>query len=148
MSTYTQLIYQIVFRTKGRDRSLTSDNRPKLFNYMVGILNTQKCHPYIINGVEDHIHIITHIHPDVAISRLMKDIKMACTDYIKREQLFKNFRGWQEGYGAFTYSITARDTLIEYVKNQEKHHKTCDFENEYRKLLKEHDVDFDERYLL
>ncbi|TVR76140.1 MAG: IS200/IS605 family transposase [Chitinophagaceae bacterium] len=148
MSTYTQILYQIVFSTKSRERVLFKENRPKLFKYIWGILEKKNCHLYRINGVEDHLHILTHIHPTVSLSNLVKDIKLASSDYIKEKQLFTNFGGWQEGYGAFTYSYSEKDRLIEYIKNQEEHHKKVSFKSDFIELLKEHGVEYKEEYLL
>jgi putative transposase len=148
MSTYTQILYQVVFSTKQREQVLVKENRPELLKYIWGILNKNNCHLYRINGVEDHLHIVTHIHPSVSLAGLIKDIKIASSGLIKDKQLFKNFKGWQEGYGAFTYSIKEKDRLIEYVKNQEEHHKEISFLDEYKALLKEHEIEFDEKYLL
>jgi len=124
-----------------------ADNRPELFKYIWGILKNKKCHLYRINGVEDHLHIITHVHPTLALSDLVKDIKIASNTYIKSNLLFPKFSGWQHGYSAFTYSIKEKERLIEYVKNQEKHHKKISFKEELILLFEEHDVDFDEKYL-
>lgn len=148
MSTYTQILYQVVFSTKQREQVLGKENRPELFKYVWGVLNKNNCHLYRINGVEDHLHIVTHIHPSVSLADLVKDIKIASSVLIKDKQLFKNFNGWQEGYGAFTYSIKEKYKLIEYVKNQEEHHKSISFLDEYKELLKEHEIEFDEKYLL
>lgn len=148
MSTYTQIFYQIVFSPKDRGRTLAKHNREELFKYINGILKNKKCHLYQINGVEDHLHIVTHLHPSVSLASLVKDIKLASSDYIKRKGLFANFDGWQEGYSAFTYSIKEKDRLIEYVKKQEEHHKVKTFHEEFIVLLQEHGVDFDEKYLL
>jgi REP element-mobilizing transposase RayT len=98
--------------------------------------------------VEDHIHIVTHLHPATALADLVKDIKIASAGFIKNNGIFKRFSAWQEGYGAFTYTIKEKDRLIEYVKNQEEHHKTISFHDEYVALLKEHEIEFDEKYLL
>ena len=147
MSTYTQILYQLVFSTKSRKRVLIKKDRPRLFKYVWGILENKKCHLYRINGVEDHIHIVTHIHPMIAPAMLIKDIKNSATDFIKRERIFPHFTGWQDGYGAFTYSYKEKDRLIEYVKNQEEHHKIKTFREEYIELLKEHCIEFDEKYL-
>ena len=148
MSTYTQIIYQIVFSTKYRERTLTASTRQELFKYIWGILEQKKCHLYRINGVEDHIHIVTDLHPSIALASLVKDIKLASTTYIKEKKLFAHFNGWQDGYGAFTYSIKEKDRVIEYVKNQEAHHKVKTFREEYINLLNEHGIVFDEKYLL
>lgn len=148
MSTYTQLLYQIVFSTKYRNPSLTKPNRDELYKYIWGVLKNKNCHLYRIGGIDDHLHIVTHIHPSVALADLVKDIKLASSDYIKTNQLFPNFDGWQVGYGGFTYSIKEKDRLIEYVKNQERHHETKSYRDELIELLKEHGVEFDEKYLL
>jgi putative transposase len=123
MSTYTQILYQNVFSTKDRTSSLTKPNRIDLFKYMDGILENKKCHLYQINGVEDHLNILTNLHPSVTLADLVKDIKLASTKFIKEKGLFPQFSGWQHGYGAFTYSIDRREILINYVKNHEEHHK-------------------------
>jgi len=147
MSTYTQLLYQIVYSTKDRKPVLTKENRPQLFRYIWGILKNKKCHLYRINGVEDHLHIVTHIHPTIAVSDSVKDIKLASSDFIKEKKLFEGFTNWQIGYAAFSYSIDAKDNLIEYVKNQEQHHKQITFKEELISLLNEHGIEFDEKFL-
>lgn len=148
MSTFTQILYQIIFSTKNRERTLRANQRDKLFHYISGILTNHKCHLYQINGIEDHIHILTHVHPSVALSDLVKDIKLASTKFIKENNLFPNFKGWQDGYAAFTYSIDRKETLIRYVANQIEHHRKTGFREEYLTLLKEQHVEFDEKYLL
>ncbi|MFO7845333.1 IS200/IS605 family transposase [Rhodohalobacter sp.] len=148
MGTYTQLLYQIVFSTKNRQPILIKENRKELFKYIWGILNNKNCHLYRINGVSDHIHIITHIHPTHSVSDLVKIVKVSRGNFIKSKKLFTDFEGWQDGYGAFTYKITALDRLIEYVKNQEKHHKNVSYKEEFISLLEEHKIKFDERNLL
>lgn len=147
MGTYTQILYQIVFGTKNRRRTLTLPNRIRLFQYMTGILKSKNCHVYRINGVEDHLHIITHLHPAIALADLVKDIKLASSAFIKEEKLFRNFEGWQRGYSAFTYSPEAKHNLIRYVKNQEAHHRARTYKEELIDLLVENEVDFDRRYL-
>jgi REP element-mobilizing transposase RayT len=103
MSTYTQILYQIVFSTKEREPVLLKDNRPDLFRYIWGILKNQHCHLYRMNGVEDHPetsgHIVTHLHPSVTLADLIKDIKIASSKWIKEKGIFKNFVNWQDGYG-------------------------------------------------
>ena len=147
MSTYTQILYQIVFCPKSRRPILIKGDRDELFKYMWGILENKKCHPYRINGVEDHLHIVTHLHPSVALSSLVKDIKLASWEYIKESSILPDFEGWQEGYSAFTYAYSAKDYLIEYVKNQEEHHRRKTYRDELIDLYREHGIEFDERYL-
>ena len=93
MSTYTQILYQIVFSTKRREKILDKDGRQELFKYIRGILVRKKCHLYRINGVENHLHLVTHLHPSIALASLVKDIKLASSDYIKKNKLFRGFQG-------------------------------------------------------
>ena len=148
MGTYTQILYQIVFSTKHREQTLMPEKRKELYSDIWGILKNKSCHLYQIGGVEDHLHIITHLHPLQSLASLIKSIKLGSSAYIKEQQLFKKFGGWQDGYGAFTYSIDAKENLMNYVKNQEEHHKTKTFIEEYKELLEEHKITFDEKYLL
>jgi REP element-mobilizing transposase RayT len=148
MSTYTQLLYQIVFSTKERNPVLAKPNRARLFRYISGILKNKNCHVYIINGVEDHIHILTHIHQSIAIADLVKDIKVASNLFIKQQNLFSDFTYWQEGYGVFSYSIKEKYRLINYIKNQEEHHHKKSFKDELIEQLQEHGIEYDEKYLL
>lgn len=147
MSTYTQIIYQIVFGTKDGENTLTKDGRSKLFEYITAILLNNKCHVYAVNGVANHIHIVTHLHPTTALAWLVKEIKLASSAMIREQNIFYHFGGWQDGYGAFTYAINEKARLIDYVKNQEEHHKVVSFKDEYIELLKEHRITYDERYV-
>ena len=148
MSTYTQILYQIVFSTFKREETLNPSNRQELFRYIAGILQNKKCHLYRINGVYDHLHIVTHLHPSISLASLIKDIKLASSGHIKKSKLFPAFNGWQDGYGAFTYSFRDKDKLIEYVKNQEIHHQVKTSRNEFIELLDEHGIEFDEKYFV
>lgn len=147
MSTYTQILYQLVFTTKDRKNTMSEEGQEKLYRFIWGIIKNKNCHLYRINGTENHIHIVTHIHPMIGPALLIKDIKLATSDLIKEEKLFTAFNGWQDGYGAFTYAFSAKDNLINYVKNQKEHHNIISFRDEYISLLKEHWIEFDEKYL-
>ena len=147
MSTYTQILYQIVFSTKNRENTLTKPGRDELYRYISGVLKNKNCHMYQIGGVSDHLHIITHLHPSVALATLVKDIKLSSSDYIKTQRLFPLFNGWQVGYAAFTDSPEAKNNLIFYVQNQEIHHKDQSYKEELIKFLEEYYIDYDEKYL-
>jgi len=137
-----------VFSTKNREHTLTKPGREELYRYISGVLKNKNCHLYQIGGVSDHIHIITHLHTSIALASLVKDIKLASSEHIKNQHLFPLFNGWQVGYGGFTYSFKDKDRLINYAKNQEEHHKEKPFKKELIELLKEHDIEFDEKYLI
>jgi REP element-mobilizing transposase RayT len=148
MSTHTQLIYHIVYSTYNREWTMVLEDKRRLYAFMNGVLKNKNCHLYRINGMEDHLHILMHIHPTISLASLVKDIKLASIDFIKSEGIFPDFNGWQDGYGAYTVSYRDKDHLINYIKNQEEHHKKEDFLDEYKRLLEEHGIEFDPKYLL
>lgn len=149
MSTYTQILYQVVFGSKEHRPFLTTENEKILFGYIAGLLKNKSCHSYIVGGASNHIHIITHLHPTVDLASAIKDIKLVSHKMIRENgNLFLHFPGWQVGYSAFTYHISAKDNLIMYVENQREHHRINSFKDELIQLLKENSVDFKDEYLL
>jgi REP element-mobilizing transposase RayT len=148
MATYTQIFYHIVFSTKHRQSVLTKERRNDLFRYMYGIIQNHDCHLYRLNGVEDHLHIFTSIHPTVALSEFIKIVKVATHGWIDDNNIYQAFPGWQDGYSAFTHSNAEKDRLIEYIKGQEEHHKKLSFREEFWGLLEEAGIEFDEKYLV
>ena len=148
MSTFTQIYYRILFSTKDRTPALTADKLENLFRYTWGILKNKDCHLYRIGGVEDHVHILTGLHPTIALADLVKDIKVATSAWITRENIFQKFSHWQDGYGAFTVSHSDRDAVIEYIKDQDEHHRKISFKDELREFLVKQGVTFDEEYLV
>ena len=146
MSTYTQTLYHLVFATKDRRPALSDERREDLFRYVNGVIKKNHSKPVWINGVRDHLHILSSLHPTLALAELIKDIKVASSIWIKENHLFPNFESWQEGYGAFTYSLRDQPELIAYLKRQEEHHRKVTFEEEYRKLLADAGIQIDERY--
>ena len=147
MSTYTQIYYHIVFSTKDRVPALIAGKREALFGYVWGILRNKGSHLYRINGVEDHIHIFTSLPPSICLADLIREIKISTNKWIKQEGIFPAFTSWQQGYGAFTVSHTDRDEVIEYIKNQEEHHRRLSFRDELKEMLEKFGVPFDEKYL-
>jgi len=148
MSTYTQFLYQFVFGSKDHLPFLNTENKEILFAYISGILKNKSCHSYIVGGAVNHIHIITHVHPTICPAYLIKDIKEAAHVLILREKSkFLNFPGWQIGYSGFTYHISSKQALINYVLGQELHHRTVMFKDEMIKLLEDNNLEYSEKYL-
>lgn len=148
MATFTQILYQIVFSTKNAENTMVLVKSEKLYKYIWGILKNKKCILYRLNGTENHLHIVSHVHPTVDVSSLVKDVKVSSSVWLKEQNIFPRFVGWQEGFGAFTYHINQKNGLINYVKNQREHHRIKTFKEEYIELLKEHGIEFDEKYLI
>jgi REP element-mobilizing transposase RayT len=148
MGTHRQIYYQIVFGTKNRDNSISEAHCEALYKYLWGVITHQKCFVYALNGVEDHLHVVCDLHPTVCLADLVKAMKVSSSIWLKEHEGFPNFIGWQDGYGAFTYSHKEKDAVVAYVKRQKEHHKKLSFRDEYIQLLKIHGVEFDDRFLL
>jgi REP element-mobilizing transposase RayT len=121
MSTHTAISYHIVFSTKNLAPVLRRERREDLFRYIWGIIKNRHAHLYRVNGVEDHLHILSSPHPTVSLADFVKDIKTGSALWIKENSVFSRFSHWQEGYAAFTCSRRDVDGLIEYIKGQEEH---------------------------
>ena len=123
MSSYRQIIYQIVFGTKYRKQPYQKNTNCTIPVHFGNCRKTQ--FPlYRINGVSDHIYILSDLHPSISLADYIKNIKVASSLWLKESDLFTQFEGWQDGYGAFTYSIKEKKILIEYVKNPKLHHRS------------------------
>jgi putative transposase len=146
MSSYRQHLYHIVCRTKSSLKTIKQDHVNDLYAYFTGILKNKKCHLYCINGIENHIHILTDINPSIAPIDFVRDIKVSTSIWMKNNSLFPSFKGWSVGYGSFTCSYSDLDRLIGYIKNQQNHHKKVSFEEEYRILLLQNGIIPDEKY--
>lgn len=146
-NTYSQINIQCVFAVKGRDNILDKYFRDELHKYMHGILHKNHAFPLAIGGWLDHVHVFFELHPDSKISGLMQSLKASSSKWINENKLVKgNFR-WQSGYGAFSYSRSQRNNVINYIMNQEEHHKPKTFKKEYLELLQEHEIDFKNEYV-
>ena len=139
-------MYHIVFRTKEGRFSINQANVNQLYAYIGGTINKKHCHLYRINGIENHIHMLTDLHPSIALADFMRDIKVYSSLWMKESGLFHGFQGWAEGYGSFTCSYRDSDRIINYIMMQQEHHKKQSFEEEYRSLLTEYGVVIDERF--
>ncbi|MFN3556251.1 MAG: transposase [Bacteroidales bacterium] len=98
--------------------------------------------------MEDHLHIATHLHPTVTLADLVKDMKVSSSLMIKNENIFPGFSGWQEGYAGFSKSYADKDVLINYIMQQEEHHRKVSFRDELIELLLHEGIDFKEEFLI
>jgi len=144
MSSYRQILYHIVFRTKHGENVLSLEHNTELFAYISGIIKNKNCFLYRINGMEDHI--LSDLHPSISLADYMRDIKTASSIWLKQNANFPKFNSWAIGYAALTYAYRDKDVIINYIKNQQEHHKKSTFLEEYRSLLNEHNIRIDEKY--
>jgi REP element-mobilizing transposase RayT len=146
MAAYRQILYHIIFRTKKSEKTINQNHSSDLYKYIWGIIKNKKCVLYRINGMEDHIHILSDLHPSVALADYIRDIKVSSSKWINTSKLFPDFRGWGIKYCALTYSYQERDTIIDYIKNQQEHHKQENFRDEFRRLCREQGISLDEKW--
>lgn len=135
MSSYREIIYHIIYGTKDRIKSIPDEHSSVLYKYIWGIISNHNCHLYRINGAEDHLHILSDLHPSVSLEEYIKDIKVASNLWMKSNPDFPIFKGWADGNAAITISIKEKDKVVDYIKNQKEHHKVVSFFDEYKKLL-------------
>jgi len=146
--SYTRLLYHIVFRTKNGKNTIPEHHEKELYAYIMGIINNKKSKLYRIGGMPNHIHLLVDIHPTIAVSDFMKELKEYSSKWLATNPNFQNFKGWAVSFAAFTYNLKDKQTIINYIMNQKEHHKNVSFEDEYRQFLIENGIDIDERYFL
>ena len=146
-NTYTQIHIQAVFTVQNRNCVIRKAWKEDLHKYITGIIHHYGHRVLVINSMPDHVHVFFGMRPTQSLSDLMQDIKGDSTKWINQEKFIKNRFSWQEGYGAFSYGKSQVDNVIEYIKNQEVHHRTKTFIEEYHEFLEKFEVDFDERYI-
>ncbi|WP_396190809.1 IS200/IS605 family transposase [Flavobacterium sp.] len=146
-NTYTQIHIQFVFAVKFRKALIEDSYKQELYQYITGIVQSYGHKMLAINGVADHIHIFIGMRPTQSISDLMQDIKGNSSKWVNDKKFLKVKFEWQGGYGAFSYSKSHVQNVINYVKNQEKHYSKQTFRDEYVEFLKKFDIEYDERYI-
>ncbi|MBZ4192227.1 IS200/IS605 family transposase [Niabella beijingensis] len=146
-NTYTQCYVHLVFSPKNREALIKYQWQDQLEKYITGIIQNQKHKLLAIGSMPDHIHIFIGYNINQLIPDLVETIKTSSSAWIKYSGLSAFKFEWQRGYGAFTHSHAQVDTVINYIRNQETHHKKKSFKDEYRDLLKEFEVGFNENYL-
>ncbi len=146
--SYTQIYYHIIFSTKNREPILNKAKRRELYNYIWGILKHKQCHVYRIGGTADHIHILMSLHATQSLSETIKAVKVSTNKWIHDNHVFEGFKGWQGEYGAFTKSHAEHQIVKNYIMNQEEHHKTVSFIDEFKQILRNEGIKFEEKYLV
>ena len=145
-NTYSQLYIQIVFAVKGRQSFIKESFRDELQKYISGIIREKKQKLYAIYCMPDHVHILISMKPDMAISDLVRDIKTNSSSFIKEKEFVFNF-SWQTGFGAFSYSKSQTQVVVDYILNQPLHHKKKTFKEEYLEFLNKYEIEYKDEYL-
>ena len=145
--TFSQIYIQVVFAVKGRECVIHTSWEEELYKYISGIVRNKGQKMLAINGMPDHLHFIIWMKPSCCLSDLVREIKKSSNDFINEKKFLKYKFSWQEGYGAFSYSHSALDNVIQYVNNQKEHHRKISFKEEYKEFLEKFEVEFREEYL-
>jgi REP element-mobilizing transposase RayT len=146
-NTYTSLHYHFIFSTKNRENSVPQELEERIWSYLARIVNANKMHPIQIGGIEDHVHCLLGAPATIAPAKIAQLIKGGSSAWI--QETFPELKGfkWQDGYGAFTVSISNIPDVAEYIANQREHHRTKTYQEEYLAFVKRHGIEYDERYV-
>jgi len=147
-NTYTRIYLHIVMRIKRGHPFIRAEFEDELYAYLGGIIKNQGHLPIKINGVKDHLHVLFAQKPVSALSDLMREVKSESSHLINKKQWVRGQFRWQVGYGAFSCDHRGVDRVVQYINNQKEHHRKVPYLEEYRTLLKEHGIDYDERYIV
>jgi REP element-mobilizing transposase RayT len=145
--SYTNLLYHIVFSTKERRPLITPEYESRLYDYIGGTLRRAGGISLELNGTADHIHLLTKLRPDRALSDVLRDLKANATGWM--HDVFpslKNF-SWQRGYGAFTVSQSSVEEVRNYIARQKDHHRRVSFRDEFIQSLIANGIEYDGRFI-
>jgi len=146
--TYSQMHIQIVFAVKNHQSSfIKKEHKDEIEKYIAGIISNNNCKLLSIFCNHDHVHILIGLRPSISLSDLVRKIKSSSSKFIHEKYDKNKHFAWQEGYGAFTYSRSQIGRVINYILNQEEHHRKKTFREEYINMLIKSQIDFDEKYL-
>jgi putative transposase len=146
-NVYTRIYLQLVFSPIRHENVIPAKYQEELQKFTTGIIQNKKHKLLAIKYMPDHVHIFIGYQPSQPLPDLLRDIKANTSRFINEKKwLFGKFQ-WQEGYGAFSYSHSQINNVIQYIMSQEEHHKKSSFKDEYLKLLEKFDIDYEPEYL-
>lgn len=146
-NTYTQLYVHVVFAVKGRANLISTQWKERLYQYITGIITNKNQKLMVINGMPDHLHLLIGLKPDCMLSELVRDIKANSSRWINEQKYIPGKFEWQTGFGAFTVGQSQIKAVVNYILNQEEHHKTKSFREEYIEFLNAYQIEYKTEYL-
>ncbi len=145
--TYAQILLHIIFSTRHREAWITPDVAERLYPYLGGIVRAEKGVAYDIGGVEDHVHLYLRWRPDESVSDLMRTVKSRSSLWVHQTFPTLSVFAWQEGYSVFSVNKSQEGAVKTYIAGQREHHRKEDYKSELLKMLRLHEIEFDERYV-
>jgi len=146
--SYGSCLFHFAFSTKNHQHLLTPEWRPRLWEYMGGIAKANTMKSLCIGGTSNHVHALLLVPPRMAPAKAVQLIKGGSSRWVHESIPGQKDFAWQEGYGVFSIGFSQVDATRRYIANQEEHHRTKTFEEEYRAFLKKHEIAFDEEFFL
>ena len=145
--TFHNLKFHLVFSTKQREPWLTADVRPRVYDFVGGIIRGERGTLIEIGGVADHVHILFGWRTDETIATLVRNLKANSSHWI--HQTFPPLRAfaWQEGYSIFAVSQSQVAKIRGYIQRQEEHHRVQPFEEELLEFLRVNEIQFETKYV-
>lgn len=145
--SYVSCVLHYVFSTKQRVRSIRREFRDRLWAYMGGIARENRMTALAVGGTDDHAHVLVSLPSTLTVAHAVQLIKGGSSKWVS--ETFPQARdfAWQEGYGAFSVSISGVADSIAYIATQEEHHRKATFQEEFLAFLKKHKIDYDPRYI-
>ena len=142
-NTYANLIIHYIFSTKNRNPLLADSFRNQVFRYMAGICKDEDMHPIAIGGIANHAHALVGLPPRISVSRGNQLINGLSSKWVNDQFITDRSFAWQSGYGAFNVGVSQLEATKRYIHNQEQHHRTKTFREEYLEILDLHNIDYD-----
>jgi putative transposase len=137
--TYYSILAHCVFSTKERRVSIPADLKAKLWPYIAGIARQNKFKALAVGGMPDHCHALLSLPTTMSVAKAVQLIKGGSSKWIN-DHLERRSFDWQDGYAAFSISVSQLENTIRYINNQERHHAKMDFVQELEKMLKRHGI--------
>jgi REP element-mobilizing transposase RayT len=143
----TKLYAHVVFSTKSHQPFLDDEIRPRVHGYLATAIRDLDSPWVVVGGVADHVHILFDMGKMHAPVKFVEQVKRESSKFVKTlGENYKKFY-WQRGYGMFSVSPKDRNEAEDYVRGQEEHHQEKTFQDEYRAMLRQYEVTFDEQYV-
>jgi putative transposase len=146
-NTYTQLYIHCVFAVKYRLAIIEPAWEERLHKYITGTVQNNGHKLIAINSAKDHLHLFIGFTPKKSISDIMRLVKGDSSEFINKQLFTTRKFNWQEGYGAFSNSRSQINSVVHYIRNQKEHHNKKTFREEYRKMLEDYEIEYDEKYI-
>jgi len=143
----SKLYVHAIFHVKYNEYLIRPEDDKELYAYIGGVIKLSKSIPIIINGIENHVHVLCIMSKNICLADLMEDIKRNSSRWIKTKGIhYQNF-AWQGGYAGFSVSPSKVEAVKKYIANQKNHHQQQSFKDEYIQFLNEHGVDYNDEFL-